>query len=150
VRAAALIVALVALVALGCGDREVSSCRDDLGGIWRDAQGRRYHLVEGSPIQIFPLFDSTAPPGNAPKASAAVHPAPFYIELHRRPTVVSGTRKQRFARGAIICHTRTRAELTRCKGRSLEIDIAEPEIHGWSAGACQWDPGPRTTLRLTR
>lgn len=128
----------------GCGKTEVRNCSDDLGGVWRDRGGRQYHVVDGQLIRVFPLFDSTH------TKNPGIAKAPFYFELHRRPTAISGSRMQRLTKGAASCRPKTPAELVSCKSNTLTITFRHAAVEGWQEDACTWSRGPTTSLQLKR
>jgi hypothetical protein len=122
-RAPGLGLTLIALV--GCGrDPEIGSCRDSIGGMWRDAQGRRWAVMDHGPrVEAFPDWPDTAPPPGAP---TDLEIAPRVIDLNRVGGELSGAVHRRFMKGADGCDPSVPIRVRACRGKTLELELADP------------------------
>jgi hypothetical protein len=114
------------LVAIAACHREpaIESCGDSIGGMWRDAQGRRWAVVDhGTRVEAYPDWPDTAlPPGAAPDLEVA----PRVVDLERRGDQLLGAVHRRFMKGADICDPAVAIRVRACRGRTLELEYAEP------------------------
>lgn len=128
-RPAALLCLLLPLAA-ACrpSPPKVTSCADQLAGVWSAAGGdpaRRYVIIDDGrrPVEIFPMWDTTRPPsGRKPQLVAdpaagdpgATVVSPFWITLTRAGAGLEGTTSYRLSRGERTCEVRQPARIPRC------------------------------------
>jgi hypothetical protein len=104
--------------------------------VWRDDAGRRWHLWdETRTVEVFPMWDTSAPDGGiktplpAPDPDALVL-APVRIHLGARsPAEISGEITQRITRGGRTCVVRGGAKLSACHGRSAVLSLERRAPH---------------------
>jgi hypothetical protein len=137
---AALLFALAA-----CSRRaELTSCDDDLRGVYRNGDERWMILDKDARLEAYPLF----PDADGP---AELVTAPRKIEFTRSPDAaaasratdpgtLSGTLHRRYMRGAASCDARIAIHVTRCVGDTLDLVLADPSPPIGFA-PCAW-PGP--------
>jgi hypothetical protein len=131
-----------ALVVAAC-DRgpAIDSCADSLAGVWRDAEGRDWAIVDDGPgLAIYPSFaDAELPPG----APAELEVAPRVIDLRRAGDQLTGILHRRFMRGATACDPAIPVRVASC-GRTLELELTEPPAPTGFA-PCTFPPSPPPT-----
>jgi len=138
----AAVAALVAGTVACSGRARVDSCDDELAGVWRDQQGRGYHVVDAADhgYEVFALFDSARPPGGDKGGDPVIY-APWVWDLTRRPSGLSGTRSQRMTRDGVSCVARTAIEVKACAGGRLTVrvqDVAAMAFPGCAATPGDW------------
>jgi hypothetical protein len=112
-RAAIVVVAALA----GCDRRSaVTSCDDDLHGVWITDTGARWSLLDhGKTLEGFPLFDDAVPSG-----------APRVIDLERT-TKLAGDVKRRYMQRADECVGKAPIRIAKCKDNTLQVIVADPQ-----------------------
>ena len=117
--------ALVLVALAACGrEPELASCKDSIGGMWRDAQGRRWAVMDHGPrVEAFPDWPDTAPPPGAPPD---LEIAPRAIDLNRTGDQLSGAVHRRFMKGADGCDPAVPIRVRACRGKTLELELADP------------------------
>jgi hypothetical protein len=138
--AAAAVLALVAGVASCSGRPAVSSCDDDLRGIYADGAERWMLLDSGPTLEAYPLF-SDAP------GSPDLVAGPRRLELARDASGLSGALRRWYMQRSALCDASVPAHVTRCGGDALEIVLADP-APPLSFAPCRW-PSPADS-RLVR
>ncbi|MBK9031352.1 MAG: hypothetical protein IPL61_08445 [Myxococcales bacterium] len=138
---AALIVAALA----GCQRAPVRTCDDDLGGVWRGADGDYQLLDSRGRLELYPLHDEL--PRDLPPGVVA---APAVVDLARAGAAPpSGTVTRRYERGAQFCRVSRPARLRRCADARLELEVTRPTPPvDWTA--CTAAPGPPIVIELAR
>ena len=108
---------VVVAVLLGCDRRPaITSCNDDLHGVWVADTGARWAMIDyGKTVEAFPLFDDAVPAG-----------APRVIDLARSEKF-AGDVKRRYSRAGQHCEARARIHVTNCEGSELQLVIADPQ-----------------------
>ena len=111
--------AWLALLA-ACDQRAaITSCDQDLSGIY-DVAGKRWMLAEqrGS-FEGYPLFDDSG-------RGSSDEVAPRWIELARQPNGIAGLVRRRYMRGASSCEAKVLLRITSCADDALEVVVADP------------------------
>lgn len=114
-------IALAIALSIGACHRPtpVTTCTDDLSGVWRSEAGARWMILDsGAALEAYPLFDDTRP-ANAPtdlEIGARV------IDLAR----TDGEVKRRYLRAGDECLAPAPAHLVTCRDDTLEIVLADP------------------------
>ncbi len=135
----------------------IDSCADPVGGVWRDPAGRGFHILDhGREVDVFPMWDTTAPgqgpPGaTTPKPQLTAEPpgapvrSPVRILLHERsPQAIAGTMSVRVDR----CTVTSRALLGACHGRTAELSLEEePTVNPLTCASTHSDRWMRVPLR---
>jgi hypothetical protein len=119
----------VAVLLLAACDRRtpVTSCDDDLHGVWVTDQGARWMILDNSAtLEAYPLFDDSVPDG-----------APRVIDL-RRGQKLQGEVKRRFMAGSAQCEASAPIRIAKCKADSLQVVVADPQAPIEMAPACKW------------
>lgn len=133
--------AVAALLACGC-DRAppLTSCTDDLRGIY-EVDGRRWMILDHRrTLEAYPLFDDNADRD----AVSGLEVAPRVIDFERaRADAITGTVRRRFLRGTLHCEGRAPARIVRCEGAKLEVVLADP-APPLAFAPCKWPPSPPT------
>jgi hypothetical protein len=115
----------LALIALaGCSaDPDIASCKDSIGGMWRDAQGRRWAVMDHGPrVEAYPDFPDTEPP---PGTALDIEIAPRSIDLERRGDQLTGAIHRRFMKGQDGCDPAVPIHVRACRGKTLELEWAD-------------------------
>ena len=110
--------AMAVVVALAACDRRptVTSCDDDLHGVWITDTGAKWSLLDtGNTLEAFPTFDDAVPTG-----------APRVIDI-KRADKLSGTVTRRFMQGATECAAKAPIRIAKCKDNTLQIVVADPQ-----------------------
>lgn len=114
---------LAALLLAACRETPAPlvDCDGDVGGVWRDDQGRRWHLWDDrgdrSPaLEVFPMWDTSAPEGRAKTEPPIL--SPLRIRLADRET---GTVRQRVD-GCVI---ERKATFGACAGRRAVLRLED-------------------------
>jgi hypothetical protein len=111
------------LAAAACSRRApLTSCDDDLRGVYRDGEQRWMILDSEATLEAYPLF----PDADAP---ADVVAAPRKLELRRPPAgaaELAGTLHRRYMRGSASCDARVAVHVTRCAGDAIDVVLADP------------------------
>jgi hypothetical protein len=120
--------AIVLLVVVACDRRSaVTSCDDNLHGVWITEAGAKWSLVDrGKTLEAYPMFADAVPEG-----------APRVIELQRLRNNVAGQVKRRYVRGGDSCVAHAPIRVTKCEANTLQIVVADPQPPAQFA-ACQW------------
>lgn len=118
----------------------VTSCDDDLHGVWRAEDGRTWMLLDnGATLEGYPMFDDAKSP-----VPTELVLAPRYLDL-QRDRGLAGELRRRYMRGADQCLAKAAVHVTSCSGETLELVLAEPQAPlGFSP--CTW-PGPAPSRR---
>jgi hypothetical protein len=105
---------LVAAALLGCDRRAaVSSCDDDLHGVWIADGGARWSLIDhGKTLEAYPLFDDGLPPR--------------LIDLERRDKL-AGEVKRRYMQRGDECISKAPIRIAKCKDNTLQVVVADPQ-----------------------
>ena len=105
-----------------CEREAVTSCNDDLHGVWVAPSGRWMLLDNGPTVEAYPLFDDGIPPR--------------VIDL-RRGEHFAGELKRRYMQGSAECTGTVPVRIAKCKANSLNIVIGEvsPPL---AYTPCQW------------
>ncbi len=137
-----------ALALLGACSRPAPppTCDDDLAGTWRSGSGERWMILEGSTLEIYPLFDDTHPAGG----SADLEVGPRAIDLTRRPQAADGEVRRRHMRAGTICIGKAPAHVVACTRDTLELIVTDPPAP-LAFGPCTWGtPAPSHRERWHR
>ena len=119
---------LLAATLLGACDRRpaVTSCDDDLHGVWVTDTGARWALLDhGATLEGYAVFDDAIPAG-----------APRVIDLTRAERF-AGEVSRRFTRGADACVAKTPIRIAKCKASTLQVVVADPQPP-LSYAPCTW------------
>lgn len=156
-----LAAAAIAVAACRPAPPALTSCADDLGGVWRvdggdtitpSGEPRRYHVVElGRAIEIYPMFDDSLLAADDRKATTAdaLIVAPAAFDLTRAGDALAGTQARRFARGADACTLRTPARLHGCAADRATLELTPPSPPAdWTR--CAPTPAAPITWTLVR
>jgi hypothetical protein len=128
----------VFLVLAACHERPpaIASCRDPLGGVWREHEGvRRYHILDdGKIVALFPMWDTTRlPDGGKPARPAR---SPLRIELQRAGgegdgDALDGKRSFRLTTDEGTCSVAAPVSLRSCRdGRMIFVTIPDEATLG--------------------
>ena len=111
----ALAVAVLLLVA--CNRRAaVTSCDDDLHGVWVAPDGARWDMLDhGATLEAYPMFDDAVAEG-APRRIA--------LERHQK---LAGEMMRRYTRGAESCEAHAPLRIAKCKDNELQVVLADPQ-----------------------
>lgn len=124
---------LVTAVAGAACDRRppVTSCDDDLHGVWVSDTGARWAILDrGATLEGYALFDDAVPEG-----------APRAIDLTRTQKL-AGEVSRRYARGGDACVAKAPIRIAKCKASGLQIVVADPQPP-LSYAPCAWGrPAP--------
>ena len=113
-RRAAAALLLVAPLAACTRDRAISSCADNLHGVWTTPSGARWMLLDhGQTLEAYPLFDDSVAGG-----------APRLIDL-RRDGALAGALKRRYMRRELECIARAPIRITACGDNTLQVVLGE-------------------------
>jgi hypothetical protein len=108
----------------------VTSCDDDLHGVWIGGGGARWMMLDNSAtLEAYPMFDDSVPGG-----------APRVIDL-RRGEKLQGNVKRRFMAGPTVCEATAPIRIAKCKADGLQIVVADPQPPLALAPECRW-PSP--------
>jgi len=130
--ALALALALALLGACHGSSPPLTSCRDNLAGVWRaDATAPsgdpvRLHILDrGARLEAYPIFDdSVVAAGDAkPTTPDAIIAAPRAFDFIRGGDTLDGTASRRFQRGPRLCTLRAPARLSACSGDHATLDL---------------------------
>ena len=114
--------ALLVVALIGCARPAVTSCDDDLHGVWVAPSGRWMVLDNGPTIEAYPLFADGIPPR--------------VIDV-RRGEKFTGEVKRRYMQGSAECIARAPIRIAKCKESTLQIvvgDVSPP----LAFEPCQW------------
>lgn len=107
------------LLLAACGRPAITSCEQDIGGIYLH-EGARWILVDrGATLEAFPLFPDVP-------AVADTEVAPRVIDLDRTTAGVAGHVKRRYMRGAKACTGKVPVRVTECRTESIDIVLGDP------------------------
>lgn len=126
--------ALLVVALFGCARPEVTSCDDDLHGVWVGESGRWMLLDNGPTVEAYPLFDDGIPPR--------------VIDL-RRGERFTGDVKRRYIQGQAECIARAPIRIAKCKANTLQVvvgDVSPP----LAFSPCQWPKGLDSELEHWR
>lgn len=146
------------LAVVACGrPAPITSCDDDLRGVYAAGDERWMMLDHGAALEAYPLF----PDGSGP---AEVIAAPRWLALDRTPAATpasgaqvtgqpagpSGTLHRRYMQRDASCNAQVPVQITRCAGDMLELvhaDLVAPV----DFESCTWTPAaPSRTVRWRR
>lgn len=116
-RLALALVVIGSLAGAACDRRAaVSSCDDDLHGVWVTDTGAKWSLIDhGNTLEAFPMFDDAAPGG-----------APRVIDLERKDKL-AGEVKRRYMQRAAECLAKAPIRIAKCKDNTLQVVVADPQ-----------------------
>jgi hypothetical protein len=158
-RAIAACAACAASAVCAACDRapRITSCDDDLRGVYVAGTQRWMILDNGAALEAYPLFPDGA-------VTRELVTAPRVIDLERaaaapaapdeaRPSMgstIRGTLHQRFMQGAARCDAHVPVHVTRCDSETLELVMSDPSPPiGFTP--CEWPrPGASRVVRLRR
>ena len=132
--------AAVAVALLCACDREprVSSCDQDLGGVWRTEAGERWMILDGGDaLEVYPLFPDVP--------ASALEVAPRVIDLSRQDGKLAGVVRRRYMRASDACDAAAPAHVTSCASGTLELVLADP-VPPLGFAPCSW-PRPAASRR---
>jgi hypothetical protein len=143
--------AALALGALGaCSRAPLTSCDDDLRGVYTDGDQRWMLLDDGATLTAYPLFPDGAPPPGPPDAIAAPRTIALTRSPARAPRVLAGTLRRRYMQRADRCDAELAVHITRCSGDELELVLADPSPP-LAFAPCRWPrPAPARVARWRR
>jgi hypothetical protein len=134
----------LALLFAACARPTVSSCADDLSGIWRTDDDRRFHLVDrGDVVEVYPLFDPIGPDKRSPPWRT-----PGKTELERTGAALVGRTTLQAQEDARRCTIVTPARLEACADdrANLSLDLRPtPDLT-----TCRARPGQVQPLAIER
>lgn len=113
--------------------------------MWRtEGTGARWMLLDqGKSLEVYPLFDDSAP-------SPGLETAPRVIDLSRTDGELRGEVKRRYMRGADACVRKLPVHVTACTGDTLELVFADP-VPPLTFAPCMWGTtGPSRRERWLR
>jgi hypothetical protein len=122
------VVIVVSAAALTTCDRraQVTTCDDDLHGVWVTGQNTRWMILDNGPtIEAYPLFDDHVDGGG-----------PRVIDLSRSERF-TGEVKRRYNQGANECIASAPLRIAKCKENTLNVVIADPPSP-LSFSPCAW------------
>lgn len=120
---------------------KVDSCADDVSGVWRGDDGRRYHaLAERGRVDLYPMF-------NAARREAGVDYAPYMFGFARSGAQLVGERVQRATHKRNTCRLRTRATVA-CGDNTLVLRYDAIDHIDWAR--CRARRTRSRTLTLKR
>jgi hypothetical protein len=161
--------AALLLAVAACSRRApLTSCDDDLRGVYRNGDERWMILDKNATVEAYPLFpdadgpadlvtaprkieltrssagapSSTAGPASHATDAAAAGRSTDATTASRAPGAgtIAGTLHRRYMRGAARCDARIAIHVTRCAGDTLDLVLADPSPPIGFA-PCAW-PGP--------
>ena len=137
--------ALLVLVGAACSRAPITTCHDDLRGVYVSGAERWMVLDDGATLEAYPLFpDGGGVPG--------LEVAPRVIELARTPgeAGIAGTLRRRYMQHAARCDAKVPVHVTRCAGDTLELVLADPS-QPTQLAPCTWPrPGASRVERWQR
>ena len=109
---------LLALIA--CRDR-VTTCADDLHGVWRAPDGAHWMIVDEGPVlEGYPLF------ADSPQSSDhELVAAPRALDLTRVKLGLTGSFVRRFEKRSSNCEARSTVHVESCHDDTLELVTGE-------------------------
>ena len=121
----------------------MSSCAESLQGVWQDASGRRWSLLDHGPqLEIYPLFDDDPAP-------AGLEAQPRVIDLERRGDAIAGMIHRRYLKGARVCEPATPVRVVACRG-AMDLDLTDPPVPTAFDPCAYAETAPPTRARWTR
>lgn len=131
--------AVVAALAAACDRRPaITSCDDDLHGVWITDSGAKWSLLDtGRTLEAFPMFDDAVPGG-----------APRVIDV-KRADKLTGTVTRRYMPGADECAAKAPIRIAKCKENTLQIVVADPQPP-LSFTPCSWGKPAESRLEHWR
>jgi hypothetical protein len=113
--------ALVALLGLlGCHD-QITTCTDDLHGVWRAPDGAHWMIVDEGPVlEGYPLFVDS-PQGSDHELVAA----PRALDLTRVKLGLTGSFVRRYERHSSNCEAHSSVHIESCHDDTLELVTGE-------------------------
>jgi hypothetical protein len=106
---------IAAAIAVGCRRDPVTSCADDLGGMWESGSQAWHLLDDGRAVEIDPLF-ADAPPGAAPRVA----------DLVREGDGLAGTLHRMYVDRDTVCDARVPIRIAACRAGELEVVVSDP------------------------
>jgi hypothetical protein len=107
------LVAIVALLSACQRSSPITSCGDDLHGVYVTPAGQRWMVLDnGATLEAYPLFDDAVPDG-----------APRVIDVER--ATMTGEVKRRFMQRELACDARAPVHVTACSSAGLELVLAD-------------------------
>ncbi|MBA3539277.1 MAG: hypothetical protein H0T79_06585 [Deltaproteobacteria bacterium] len=135
--------ALAAIASFAACDRTVpvTSCDDNLAGVWQTDAGPWMLLDHGTGLEGYPLF------ADAPAASTpTIVTAPRSLALTRDPRGLAGAITRRFMQGATACNARAAVRVTRCANDTLELVLADPAEPAFTPEGCKATRPPSSRI----
>jgi hypothetical protein len=134
------VIAAAVLVA-ACDRRPpVTSCADDLHGVWVAPGDARWMMLDNGPtLEAYPMFPDATPDR---LAAPELVVAPRVLDLARDSRgTLAGDLKRRYMRRADTCDARVPVHVTACKDDTLELVLADV-VAPVTLGPCSW-PAPQ-------
>jgi len=137
---------VLVLAIAACSRRApITSCEDDLRGVYRDGSEPWMVLDHGTTLEAYPLFPDVPPGGEA-----GLEVAPRVIDLARGAGPPSGTLHRRYLRGGESCDAHIPVHVTSCAGDLVALVLADP-APPLGFAPCRWPgPGPSRVVRWRR
>ena len=138
---------VVLLAAAACSRRApLTTCDDDLRGVYRDGDQRWMILDDSATLEAYPLFPDADGPGD-------VVTAPRKLELARSAggsAALAGTLHRRYMRGSASCDAGIAVHATRCAGDTIDLVLADPSPP-LAFSPCSWPrPAPSRLVHWQR
>lgn len=130
--------AAAAVLICACSRESVTSCADDLDGVWQGAGDERWHILDdGHALEIDPLF-----------ADGALG-APRVADLTRAAGAVAGTMHRRYSQRDQACDSRATIRITACHDGTLDLVVADP-APPLTFAPCTWGRSPLSRVEHWR
>jgi hypothetical protein len=150
----AIAAAVAAVTGASACDRRppLTSCDDDLRGVYV-VDGRRWMILDArDTLEGYPLFDDVTPTAAPP----GLEVAPRLLALSRAPGgAISGDVVRRYMSGSRVCLAQVPARITACAGDAFDVVLSDPSPplafdrapgEATSAKRCLW-PRPGSSRR---
>ena len=136
--------ALVSLLGLIACHDHVTTCADDLHGVWRAPDGAHWMIVDEGPVlEGYPLFADSPP---QPSGDHELVAAPRALDLTRAVQGgLTGNFVRRYERRGGNCEARSPVHIESCHDDTLELVTSElpPPIE---VAPCRWPVAAPTHL----
>lgn len=132
---AAVLAGLLAMIAACHRRAPLTSCDDNLRGVYVAGAERWMILDSDGALEAYPLF----PDVDGPR-ELEIHPRRIDLTRAAADPTLAGTVHRRYLRRADICEAQVPVHVTRCAGDTLELVLTDP-APPLSFSPCQW-PGP--------